>query len=175
MALIFTPGSKPITKPNGPTTPAGKNPADKPGTPEKKDPQLESLQRQQEQLSKRIEQRTKALAPKKALSDHIRSIALAADDPNDDPSGLYMGIRPTLSKMGLANIVERSATEIDPISIGPGKMRQFKVMVRRNEKITKDTIDRIKRQEANYDYLIWTDKGICVYIWDQYEPTVGGV
>jgi len=145
-----------VTNPTDSAKPAGHpDPKKDPKkAPVQESPQMKSLERQQEQIQKRIDRLKK-------------TPVTAADDPNDDPSYLSRQVRPILQKMALHASMENSKTELIP-GKNKGNLSQYKVLLRRNVRITPDIIDRIQRQEDALESIEWTSDGVCMYLWAPY-------
>ena len=131
----------------------------------------ERLQRQQEQIQKRLDRLNKT-----ALSDILRTYAeiiTAAEDPNDDPQGLFATIRPVLTKMGLGTSTEASKTELISGKTNTNGDSLFKVTLRRTTEIDDDIINRVKRQDDSkdsFEAMKWTSAGLEMFIWAPYTP-----
>lgn len=137
-------------------------------TPEEK--REEQLQRRQQQLTQRQKQVNKNLKRIQRLSDVIRLAAykLAQDDPNNDPNDLYRQLRPLLTLMGLANIINRGKTKLE-LGQTQGKDSLYCVLIRRENSITPDIIARIRRNDKQFNYIKWNEEGLEVYLWYPYK------
>jgi hypothetical protein len=89
-------------------------------------------------------------------------------DPNDDPQELFKQVRPLLNKLALGALTEASKTEL-MIGQTKGKNSLYCIQLRRTTSITPDTIDRIKRNEDNFDSIRWSSKAMQLYLWWPYE------
>jgi hypothetical protein len=153
------------------------NPNVKPSMPgqdkkEKPNPQEQAKERQRKHLEEQQQQIQKRLDTLKttSISKPIRDLATRlAVDPELDPNELFRQIRPLLSKMGIANFSDASRTELVT-----GKTRKtdsmYKITMRRNAIISSDTIDRIKRNENNFESMQWSSQAIEIYLWYPYKP-----
>lgn len=127
---------------------------------------LDMLNKQKERYDKRIKELKKTLA-----RNVISRFLSAQDSPNDDPQYLWGQVRPTLGKMGIANICQNNKTQL-VIGESDKDKSLYKVVIRRQSEIGPDTIDRIKRQSDSLKNIIWSNEGIVFYVWAPYiSPT----
>ena len=103
------------------------------------------------------------------ISGLIRTIArIAAADPNDDPQDLFQQVRPLLSKVALATQADASKTELE-VGKTQGKNSLYCVYLRRGAIISKDILNRLKREEDNFNSIKWSSKAIMLYLWWPYK------
>ena len=107
-----------------------------------------------------------------SIADIIRKTAqvfLSVDlaKANKDPNELSRHVLPMLTLMGIQNLIDRPKTQI---IVGPTKkgLVLYNVSLRRENKISEDIIERIKRQKDNFDSIKWTAKALEVHLW--YDP-----
>ena len=152
-----------------PTTPETSQPKGNPGQQKQKpnpakEMEKKRLQRQQEQITKRLE--------RLSVSNQLRTLAgvliQAQDNPNDDPRDLFAQVRPLLTKMGIANISDAGNTKLQIGSTDAKGNSLYTILLRRTASISTDIIDRIKRNEANLKEILWTSKGMEVNVWWPY-------
>lgn len=150
---------------NSPSKPS--KPDKKPGPLEQqKERQRNRLQDQKKQIEKKLKRLTPITAPMKALAYRI-----AADDPNKDRNELFRTIRPTLTKFQIQNLLIPNKTEYIPGETNSQKLSKFEVTFRRQNPITKDIINRIKRNEDYFESLRWNSQGMIMTIWAAFEET----
>lgn len=103
-----------------------------------------------------------------SMSKRVAFRSIEAADPNEDPDELYRQIRPLLTKMNLQNIIINNKTRL---VMGQTQKTDslYCVQIRRERQITSDTIERIKRNISNFNYMQWTDKAIEIYLWWPYK------
>lgn len=107
----------------------------------------------------------------KTVAESIRKLStlIEAQDPIEDkPNDIYRQIHPLAMKMGISNMVDRSKTEIVPGMV-QGKNNLYKLVLRRNAQLTKDEIERIKRNEDFLNVIQWSAKAMEVQLWWPYE------
>lgn len=92
-------------------------------------------------------------------------------DPNQDPQNLFQQIRPLLNDLALGALTEASKTSL-MIGKTKGKNSLYCVMIRRTTSITPDIINRIKRNEDNFDSIKWSAKAMELYLWWPYQTPV---
>ena len=162
MSITQTNMSSPSAKP---PMPGQDKKQEKPNPQEQaKERQRKHLEEQQQQIQKRIDT-LKTTSISKSIRDLATRLAV---DPELDPNELFRQIRPLLSKMGIANFADPSRTEIVP-----GKTQKensmYKITMRRNAILSADIIDRIKRNEHNFESLQWSSQAIEMYLWFPYK------
>lgn len=123
---------------------------------------IERIQKQKQQLDKKIHELKKILA-KKVISKYLS----AQNNPNDDPQYLWGQIRPTLGRMGINNICQNNKTQL-VVGETEGDNSLYRILLRRQAQIDSDIIDRLRRQKDNLKYIIWSNDGIVVYVWAPY-------
>lgn len=128
--------------------------------------QLDKINKQQEDLDRKKERFKKVLARK-----IVAKFLSAEDNPNDDPQYLWGQVRPTLGKMGVANICQNNKTQL-VIGESDKDMSLYRVPIRRQSEIDPDTINRIKRQSDSLKHIIWSNDGIIFYVWAPYISPV---
>lgn len=152
-----------------PGKPAGQS-FGKPSDKNPSDPNIMRLERQKKTLSDKLERLKKntKLACRVVTAFVEKTAAL---DPNDDPQKLFSQVRPLLAKMGLANLTQANKTELI-MGLTQGLNSQYKISLRRDTEIDTNILDRVKRNEKNFDRLVWTSESMCLYIWWPYQADV---
>ena len=143
--------------------PINSNPAGHPGKkPEKSDPAQQSKQRERERLQKQQHQIKKRL---ERLSFSVYQIAKLIQAQDESPMDLFALVRPILSKMGIANVVQNNKTAVTG-ETNPKKERLYQILLRRDAIITDDIINRIKRNEEAFERMGRSKSGeMEIYIW----------
>jgi hypothetical protein len=106
----------------------------------------------------------------KDLSRIIESADIPGATPAEKPDEVFAQVRPLLTKMGLINMTDRTKTAIIQGQVQK-KNSLYQIVLRRNAQITKDTIDRIKRNEENLNVIQWSARAIEVQVWWPFNPT----
>jgi hypothetical protein len=91
------------------------------------------------------------------------------NDPNEDPIYLFSQIRPLLGKLRLANLCIDNKTQL-MTGQSRGKDSSYCVFLRRTTQITSDIINRIKMNLNQFQYLVWSENAIEIYLWYPYVP-----
>jgi hypothetical protein len=122
--------------------------------------QRDRLQQQKSQIEKRL--KTLHMA-----GSIVSRFVQAQPNPNDDPNYLFGQIRPLLGKLQMANMCQNNKTKL---MIGQTRKDEslYCVLLRRQAQITKDTIERLKRNDDQFEYIIWTAAGLEMYLWWTY-------
>ena len=108
----------------------------------------------------------------KKLSRIIESAATPGatlSAPTDEkPNDIFEQVRPLLMKMGLNNMIDRTKTQIVE-GQAQGSNSLYSLTLRRNAQITKNEIERIKRNEDYLNVIQWSAKAIEVQVWWPYK------
>jgi len=138
----------------------------KPAKPDPIEQQRKRLQKQKEQIDQKLKKLTPITAPIKAAATTILS---APNDPNEDPMKIFGTIRPILTKMGIVNLLIPNKTNYIAGDVNPQKLNKFEVMFRRERQISREILDRLKRNEANFESLQWNAQGMIMTIWASFS------
>jgi hypothetical protein len=107
----------------------------------------------------------------KTVAESIRKLStlIEAQDPIEDkPNNIYRQVHPLAIKIGISNMVDRSKTEIIEGMV-QGTNSLYRLILRRNAQLTKDVIERIKRNEDYFNVIQWSAKAMEVQLWWPYE------
>lgn len=166
MAITKTDYNGLNSKPNSNPKP-DKSQTENPATTRKK----EQLLKEKDRFNKRIEKKLEQL--KMSLADQIRYFAHSikyAQNPNDDPQGLFNQIDDNLSKMGLKNLADRNQTQLIIGKTNTKKENMYRILLRRQAEINSGIIEKIKREDDTFETMKWNSKGIEVFVWGPYTP-----
>lgn len=168
MSISFQPAQ--TTQPQPPATGPDKNaPGQKPRNPADvlKQKQKERLQQKQTEIQKQI----KMLHMAGKIAGKFVHALPVQDDPNKDPLYLFSQVRPLLDKLRMANVCINNETQLVT-----GQTRKneslYCVYIRRQAKIIPDIINRIKMNLDQFEYIVWNEKAIEIYLWWTYVPPV---
>ncbi len=163
-----------ITQRNFTTSPGktnNPNPSNIPDDPTKKEKEVDTPERKRLLKQKEnIEKRLKKIEKNTFLANIIRETAylIKAQENPYEVSYLYNQVLPTLKKLGINNIIEKNEVQILE-NEQDGDMFLYKVMIRRNDIIDPDIIDRMDRNLKLFKDLSWTSDGIQVFVWAENE------
>jgi hypothetical protein len=109
----------------------------------------------------------------RSLSAALRYTALRmAADPNDDPNYLFEQVRPILSKMNIHGKADKGKTSITEQTDSKGN-RLYRIQLRREENLSDNEIERIKREKDSFEKIDWDPKGMMVFVWGPYKDPAG--
>ena len=114
----------------------------------------------------------------RSLSAALRYTALRytalrmALDPNDDPNYLFEQVRPILSKMNIHGKADKGKTSITEQTDSKGN-RLYRVQLRREENLSDNEIERIKRERDSFEKIDWDPKGMMIFVWGPYKDPAG--
>lgn len=146
-----------FTQPGNPKQAPGK-PGQDPNQPSPDEKRLEQLKKKKEMLVKPIERQITQLQQKTQIQKQAA-----------DAQELFRQIRPLLSKLQIATMADGDKTELVE-GKSQGKNSLYKVVLRRTAQLDDNVIERLKRNEENFESMQWSQQALEVYLWWPYTP-----